>query len=91
MDYQTCILSAFLKEDIEQPNIFAGFNMSNFINKVDNNQKIICSICLENCINPMNPNGCKHIFCTICIKTWAKMKRTCPLCRKRFFKINKYQ
>ena len=90
MSYKNYILSIFLEDKNKANNTFEGFNMSYFINKYKDKSSNICAICLNNCTYPGNPNGCKHIFCFKCIKLWAKIKWTCPVCRKNFFKITRY-
>ena len=30
---------------------------------------------------------CKHLFCIECIKDWAAVTNSCPLCKKEFFAI----
>ena len=34
-------------------------------------------------------NGCEHRFCFDCIEKWAERENTCPLCKKRFIKIDR--
>lgn len=34
-------------------------------------------------------NGCEHSFCFGCIEKWADRENTCPLCKKRFVKIER--
>jgi len=34
-------------------------------------------------------NGCDHYFCFECIEKWADRENTCPLCKKRFVKIER--
>lgn len=90
MNYKNYILAVFLEETNKANNAFEGFNMCHYINKYKDKLTNKCAICLNNCTSPANPNGCTHIFCFKCIKLWSKMKSTCPLCRKSFFKINHY-
>ena len=44
-----------------------------------------CSICFDRLSRPTRL-PCKHLFCLACIKRWAKVKNTCPLCKARFLK-----
>ena len=90
MDYKKYILSVFLEEKNQSNNTFEGFNLYYFINKYKDKPNNICAICLNNCTSPRTPNGCKYIFCFECIKLWGKIKRTCPVCRKSFYKITHY-
>ena len=52
---------------------------------------ITCCICLE----PPTPqdlasiSGCSHPFCFGCIERWSDRENTCPLCKARFYKIEK--
>ncbi|CBZ28152.1 conserved hypothetical protein [Leishmania mexicana MHOM/GT/2001/U1103] len=51
----------------------------------------ICGICLTD-IHPVdNPRGrlnsCGHLFCSYCIKEWAKSTNVCPNCKARFTRI----
>jgi len=34
-------------------------------------------------------DGCGHLFCFSCIEKWAERQNTCPLCVKRFAKIER--
>ena len=34
-------------------------------------------------------NICEHMFCFDCIEKWADRENTCPLCKKRFVKIDR--
>ena len=47
-----------------------------------------CPICFELFLPPNNEPyilfPCGHTFCNLCIKTYAKVKKTCPFCRKTF-------
>eukprot|EP01080_Neovahlkampfia_damariscottae_P000991 gene991-9897_t len=46
-----------------------------------------CTICMEKINELATINGCEHQFCFDCIKQWSTKSNTCPLCRKRFTKI----
>ncbi|KAL7703485.1 Ring finger domain/Zinc finger C3HC4 type (RING finger) containing protein [Lotmaria passim] len=51
----------------------------------------ICGICFTE-IHPVdNPRGrlnsCNHLFCSYCIKEWAKNTNVCPSCKARFTRI----
>lgn len=53
--------------------------------------EIICGICFTE-IHPVdNPRGrlnsCNHLFCSYCIKEWAKNTNVCPSCKARFTRI----
>jgi DNA repair protein RAD5 len=40
-----------------------------------------CSICLDNIIDG-SITKCGHIFCTLCIESCLKYKKSCPMCKK---------
>ncbi|KAG5501406.1 hypothetical protein JKF63_03219 [Porcisia hertigi] len=51
----------------------------------------ICGICFTD-VHPVdNPRGrlnsCNHLFCSYCIKEWAKNTNVCPSCKTRFTRI----
>lgn len=51
----------------------------------------ICGICFTE-LHPIdNPRGrlnsCDHLFCSYCIKEWAKNTNVCPSCKARFTRI----
>ncbi|KAG5499205.1 hypothetical protein JIQ42_04017 [Leishmania sp. Namibia] len=51
----------------------------------------ICGICFTD-VHPIdNPRGrlnsCGHLFCSYCIKEWAKNTNVCPNCKARFTRI----
>ncbi|GET89702.1 hypothetical protein, conserved [Leishmania tarentolae] len=55
----------------------------------------ICGICFTD-IHPVdNPRGrlnsCQHLFCSYCIKEWAKSTNVCPNCKARFTRIYTFQ
>ena len=53
------------------------------------NEEEQCSICLKNIsANIGNPSHCKHRFCLLCLKKWAKDHSNCPLDRIEFSYIN---
>lgn len=41
-----------------------------------------CVVCLEKIRNRTVLKDCQHCFCFHCIKEWAKISPTCPLCKK---------
>lgn len=48
-----------------------------------------CSICLDNCKQPV-ATPCGHIFCKNCIEQWIALKskdQTCPLCHRHVSKF----
>ena len=50
-----------------------------------------CCICMEE-PEPgdlATINGCDHLFCFGCIEKWADRENSCPLCKKRFVKIER--
>lgn len=57
--------------------------------KQQTKEKEQCSICLKNIsANIGNPSHCKHRFCLLCLKKWAKENASCPLDRTEFCYIN---
>jgi hypothetical protein len=47
-----------------------------------------CPICLESLETAASVvQPCNHIFCGVCIHTWAALKATCPLCLEPFSTI----
>ncbi|KAG5475286.1 hypothetical protein LSCM1_03399 [Leishmania martiniquensis] len=51
----------------------------------------ICGICFTD-VHPVdNPRGrlnsCGHLFCSYCIKAWARNTNVCPCCKARFTRI----
>lgn len=79
--YITKFLSTYL--------IFTNlFQFSSTVEAADDDNKIECSICLEErdkiqYKDKLTTLKCGHQFCTDCIKKWkdTKWKPTCPLCR----------
>jgi hypothetical protein len=57
----------------------------------DNDSDEECTICLDslNNNNKVSTLKCGHKFHNCCIKNWMKIKKTCPICRKRI-KHNKF-
>lgn len=47
-------------------------------------KKCVCTTTLH---LPNNKKVCQHTFCFKCINQWSKESNTCPLCRKRFYKL----
>ena len=47
-----------------------------------------CPICFELFLPPLNNPlilfPCGHTFCKACIEQYAKSKKSCPFCRKKF-------
>lgn len=58
------------------------------MNSNQNNNDIVCSICLEKPSPLANINKCTHIFCFDCILKWSKISNTCPMCKSKFTKID---
>ena len=55
-------------------------------NSVDNT----CPICLGEKEDEAVNNICKHSFCFVCIRNWALIKNTCPLCRQDIKTISQH-
>ncbi len=51
----------------------------------------ICCICLEEPSNDelSSIDSCTHPFCFSCIEQWADQENTCPLCKAKFYKIDR--
>ena len=52
-------------------------------------ESLLCVIChgvIRDAVEAHNPYGntkaCLHLFCTLCIHDWLKIKSTCPTCRQ---------
>lgn len=54
------------------------------------NSIICCTICFEelNYEKRGTLEDCAHEFCFKCICEWSKVQQSCPICRKKFTKIN---
>ena len=44
-----------------------------------------CPICLRNIYKGMFVTHCLHFFCLECIEEALKIKKSCPLCRKKLY------
>lgn len=42
-------------------------------------------------INIAGVLSCRHKFCYNCIESWAKVCNTCPLCKKEFKEIKRFE
>jgi len=49
------------------------------------NSLVECSICLHSARRVTMISGCGHCYHPICIRRWASINATCPLCRSRFW------
>ena len=49
-----------------------------------------CPICYLFYDEMFKLNSCTHYFCCSCIKHWSKIKRKCPLCRRKFSYLLKF-
>ena len=47
-------------------------------------EDLSCNICTEILTEGKAVLDCDHFFCLECIKKWAEIENTCPLCKKRF-------
>jgi hypothetical protein len=47
-------------------------------------EDLSCNICTESLTEGKAVLDCDHFFCLECIKKWAEIENTCPLCKKRF-------
>lgn len=55
-------------------------NLSTLTYEAQKNTTMECSICLQPITNGAMVN-CGHLFCTSCIFSWLKNRKTCPLCK----------
>lgn len=71
--------------------------IEDFQNPEERNEEILvnnetddceCSICYNDKKNEVILK-CNHSFCEECIKSWEKINKTCPLCRKNIKRKNK--
>eukprot|EP00794_Sanderia_malayensis_P000401 gene401-1035_t len=55
-----------------------------------NDEQKECPICLVEFNGQIigNPENCRHFFCVVCIKEWAKTVNSCPIDRMKFNVIN---
>ena len=60
--------------------------LSKYVVKLEEKEEINeCTICLEDLDKNSSVSvlKCGHEFHTSCIKDWMKIKKTCPICRKK--------
>jgi len=50
-------------------------------------EDLSCNICTESLTEGKAVLDCDHFFCLECIRKWAEIENTCPLCKKRFSQI----
>jgi len=48
-----------------------------------------CVICLEDIMEKGKSDACNHPYCYNCVLQWCKLTNSCPICKRRFRKINK--
>ena len=48
-----------------------------------------CAICLERVEVQGRIDSCAHQFCLECIRRWAEKENTCPLCKQRFYFVQR--
>ena len=85
-------LPGFLSSKEFSFNIFENSKVTQFaISSEFKEEKMICSICLNECYKPYTPDSCTHVFCKDCLYSWKSFKKVCPNCRKIFKKIKKYK
>ena len=51
------------------------------ITELDDDDELLCSVCVEPVCTPTTTLACAHVFHERCIATWFERKMTCPLCR----------
>ena len=97
MENTTDINISLSKKDICSIKYIKYKKYISFYNKGDlidnkNVEDLICPICLNILINPINCSDKKnsHSFCKKCINKYLKEKNKCPICKNFFeYKINK--
>ncbi|XP_023774340.1 protein TRC8 homolog [Cyanistes caeruleus] len=47
----------------------------------------LCPICLSDLENATCVEVCRHRFCFVCIREWAKLTESCPLCKQPFKRL----
>lgn len=48
----------------------------------DFNKNLLCNICLEILLKPLQCKECKNKYCLFCITNWNKIDKKCPICKK---------
>lgn len=84
------ILPDFLGFNPFQYNIFPTTSY-HIIDDLNIPSKNYCPICLKLKINFVKPDSCFHAFCSKCLYQWSTKKKTCPICRKAFNTIIKFE
>jgi hypothetical protein len=59
-------------------------------NKKNGVASVPCSVCLAEPTDVSEINCCNHKFCFECIYQWSRVTNTCPLCKTRFTKIQRF-
>ncbi len=52
-----------------------------------------CTICREDFDDDFKVLRCGHVFCTVCIRRWYRVRqggRTCPTCKESFVRTDVY-
>ena len=52
--------------------------------------EVACCICYGENIEDYGILDCKHEFCFDCIKSWSEAANNCPLCKRDFLEIKRY-
>jgi hypothetical protein len=59
-----------------------GYDKNRFRNPGEIPEEVICAVCLDVLKEPLQRDGCEHIFCKDCIHEWLSNHKECPECRQ---------
>lgn len=68
-----------VKQSEQPPQVVTVNTVASNDSKIDD--ELTCSICSELFISAVTVN-CQHSFCELCILTWMKNSKNCPICRQ---------
>ena len=85
----SAVLPGFLDYMNIDIQLFPKINYIIIDNSITAKNKLLCPICYELKADYYSIKECNHKFCTKCISRWYKVKKQCPLCRKKFKYSNK--
>mmetsp|Transcript_7750 Transcript_7750/g.24299 ORF Transcript_7750/g.24299 Transcript_7750/m.24299 type:complete len:105 (-) Transcript_7750:3538-3852(-) len=49
----------------------------------------VCSVCLSRPEQRGRIESCSHLFCYRCIYDWSRVETKCPMCKQRFYWIER--
>lgn len=87
MNLECFSLPCFMNDIKKKGDVLDIFCINSFIDNIKSKYEIICPICLLRCSNPTYSKECSHTYCYKCIKKWCKIRRTCPVCRRKISKL----